>query len=168
LLRYKKSDSQSVAEFILQVKKKSREIKVDRSITEVAFVQGLSTEYQRHIAFRHAATLEQIESAALEFEQLMQLDDAKYKTNNNENQPTDQQLLEMLSNTRNLRQDFQIDMNDSYDSETVNGNDDSTSSDYLHPTSNIPEDSPDFYYQNNESHPNAAIESGRIYRRYTQ
>ena len=166
LLSYKKSDSQSVAEFSLQIKKKSREIKVDRSITEVAFVQGLSTEYQRHIAFRHAVTLEQMESAALEFEQLKQFDDAKYMTNNNDNQTDDQQLLEMISNTRNLRQDFQIDMNDSYDSESLNGHDDSTSNEYLHPTSNIPEDSPNFYYQNNESHPNASMKSGRTYRRY--
>ena len=60
LMSIRKSDTQTISEFILQIRKKCREIGIDSNFAKVAFIQGLDCDFQKHIAFQNAVSLEEM------------------------------------------------------------------------------------------------------------
>lgn len=69
----KKSCVQSVSQFLLEIRKRGKEIEVSDDLIRVVFLLGLPSCFQEHIALRKANNMDKIIDAAIEFEKIQHI-----------------------------------------------------------------------------------------------
>ena len=104
LLQTKKQSEETISEFHLRLRQKSGDIGgVDNNMTKAVFIQGLPTNYQKHIAFKRAHTADQVYEAALEYEEISGLDCRQKYPNTDDNREMEEMKKKIDSLSQNRR-----------------------------------------------------------------
>ena len=83
-MKMKKLDSQSVSEFHTALRKKANESLMDKSLTRIAFIQGLPPDHQKHCVLQKAHSLQEYLEKARDYEKIANIgsNSAKVATTN--------------------------------------------------------------------------------------
>ena len=77
LLKLNKLTEESVSEFLLRLRKKAEGLFVSEEMIKAIFINGLNTDFQRHIALQKAVSMDEIFETACEFEKITKFADER-------------------------------------------------------------------------------------------
>ena len=70
-LKIRKGTSETMSEFYLRLRKSATKEKISEEVLQAVFLQGVPSEYQRHLALKDLRNLDEMVDACLELEQVL-------------------------------------------------------------------------------------------------
>ena len=70
-LKIRKGTSETMSEFYLRLRKSASKEKISEEVLQAVFLQGVPSEYQRHLALKDLRNLDEMVDACLDLEQVL-------------------------------------------------------------------------------------------------